>query len=124
MTIATTESTITDHEAAQVDRANATRATPVVIVHGLWLLGDERFRVSLTSDEQVAAARAAQAGGRAHPYGPNCPWHAGQHGLELASRGCCIRGEYGRTLRWPALGRGATGHQLKAADATVRGLRR
>ena len=38
MTIATTESTITDHEAAQVERANATKATPVVFVHGLWLL--------------------------------------------------------------------------------------
>jgi pimeloyl-ACP methyl ester carboxylesterase len=38
MTTATTESTITDHEAAQIDRANATKATPVVFVHGLWLL--------------------------------------------------------------------------------------
>jgi len=38
MTIATTERTITDHEAAQVARANALGATPVVFVHGLWLL--------------------------------------------------------------------------------------
>lgn len=38
MTIATTASTITDHEAAQIERANATKATPVVFVHGLWLL--------------------------------------------------------------------------------------
>ena len=38
MTIATTEPTITDHEAAQVERANASNATPVVFVHGLWLL--------------------------------------------------------------------------------------
>ena len=38
MTVATMESTITDHEAAQIDRANATKATPVVFVHGLWLL--------------------------------------------------------------------------------------
>ncbi len=38
MTIATTESTITGHEAAQVERANATGLTPVVFVHGLWLL--------------------------------------------------------------------------------------
>src|SRR2546430_14604471 len=38
MTIATTESTITEHEAAQVQRANASGATPVVFVHGLWLL--------------------------------------------------------------------------------------
>ena len=28
-------------------------------------VGDERFRVSLVSEEQIAAARAAQAGGRA-----------------------------------------------------------
>src|SRR5438876_6671352 len=38
MSIATTESTITGHEAAQVERANASSATPVVFVHGLWLL--------------------------------------------------------------------------------------
>src|SRR5262245_47497281 len=38
MTTATTVSTITDHEAAQIDRANAAKATPVVFVHGLWLL--------------------------------------------------------------------------------------
>ena len=38
MTIATTQSTLTDHEGAQVERANATKATPVVFVHGLWLL--------------------------------------------------------------------------------------
>ena len=30
--------TITDHEAEQVERANATGRTPVVFVHGLWLL--------------------------------------------------------------------------------------
>jgi pimeloyl-ACP methyl ester carboxylesterase len=29
---------ITEHEAAEVDRANASGATPVVFVHGLWLL--------------------------------------------------------------------------------------
>ena len=38
MTVATTEQTITEHEAAQVERANASNATPVVFVHGLWLL--------------------------------------------------------------------------------------
>src|SRR6478672_10495157 len=38
MNIATTERTITDHEAAQVERANASKATPVVFLHGLWLL--------------------------------------------------------------------------------------
>jgi pimeloyl-ACP methyl ester carboxylesterase len=38
MTNATTEATITDYETAQVERANASTATPVVFVHGLWLL--------------------------------------------------------------------------------------
>jgi len=38
MTTATTQRTITDHEAEQVKRANASSATPIVFVHGLWLL--------------------------------------------------------------------------------------
>src|SRR5262245_25622463 len=38
--MSTTASTmpITDHELEQIERANATTATPVVFVHGLWLL--------------------------------------------------------------------------------------
>src|SRR5262245_50477127 len=38
MPTASTETTITEHEAAQVERANASGATPVFFVHGLWLL--------------------------------------------------------------------------------------
>ena len=38
MTVSTTAVTMTDHEAAQIARANAAKATPVVFVHGLWLL--------------------------------------------------------------------------------------
>jgi non-heme chloroperoxidase len=34
----TRATTITDHEVAQIERANATTAAPVVFVHGLWLL--------------------------------------------------------------------------------------
>ena len=30
--------TITEHEAEQIERANATGLTPVVFIHGLWLL--------------------------------------------------------------------------------------
>jgi pimeloyl-ACP methyl ester carboxylesterase len=33
-----TETTITEHEATQVERANASSLMPVVFVHGLWLL--------------------------------------------------------------------------------------
>jgi non-heme chloroperoxidase len=38
MSIATTGRTITEYEAAQIERANASNGTPVVFVHGLWLL--------------------------------------------------------------------------------------
>jgi non-heme chloroperoxidase len=38
MNIVTTEPTITGREAAQIERANAGGRTPVVFVHGLWLL--------------------------------------------------------------------------------------
>jgi pimeloyl-ACP methyl ester carboxylesterase len=37
-TTGTERTTITDDEAGQITRANATRRTPVVFVHGLWLL--------------------------------------------------------------------------------------
>jgi non-heme chloroperoxidase len=46
-------STIADHEAAQVQRANASRLQPVVFVHGLWLLASSWDRW---------AARFEQAG--------------------------------------------------------------
>jgi pimeloyl-ACP methyl ester carboxylesterase len=38
MSAVASERPISDHEAEQVDRANASSATPVVFVHGLWLL--------------------------------------------------------------------------------------
>ena len=38
MNIVTTEPTITEREMAQIERTNASGATPVVFVHGLWLL--------------------------------------------------------------------------------------
>ncbi len=38
MNIVTTEPTITEREESQIERANASGATPVVFVHGLWLL--------------------------------------------------------------------------------------
>jgi non-heme chloroperoxidase len=38
MTTMLSDATITEHEAEQVERANAAGLTPVVFVHGLWLL--------------------------------------------------------------------------------------
>jgi non-heme chloroperoxidase len=73
MSIAATEQSITEREAAQVERANASGATPVVFIHGLWLLPsswdnwvtlfEEAGYVGLTPDwpddpETVEGARA------------------------------------------------------------------
>jgi hypothetical protein len=38
MTSSTVARSISEHELEHIDRANATMATPVVFVHGLWLL--------------------------------------------------------------------------------------
>src|SRR4029453_8166072 len=38
MSTSVSPTTITDRELEQIERANATTATPVVFVHGLWLL--------------------------------------------------------------------------------------
>jgi non-heme chloroperoxidase len=43
--------TITDHETEQVDRANATGLTPVVFIHGLWLLPSSWDRWSAVFEE-------------------------------------------------------------------------
>jgi non-heme chloroperoxidase len=73
MTVASRTTTIAGHEAAQIDRANAANATPVVFVHGLWVLPsswdrwvalfEEAGYVGLTPDwpddpRSVEAARA------------------------------------------------------------------
>lgn len=50
-TTPTTEATITDHEAEQVERANASGRTPVVFVHGLWLLPNSWDRWATLFDE-------------------------------------------------------------------------
>jgi non-heme chloroperoxidase len=38
MSTSVSPTSLTDHEIEQVERANATRATPAVFIHGLWLL--------------------------------------------------------------------------------------
>ena len=56
MTIAIAEPAITDREAAQIERANASNATPVVFVHGLWVLPSSWDRwVTLFEESGYAA---------------------------------------------------------------------
>ncbi len=48
----TTRSTITVHDRAAIDRANASGLTPVVFVHGLWLLASSWERWQALFEEQ------------------------------------------------------------------------
>jgi non-heme chloroperoxidase len=48
--------TITDHEAQQIDKANQTGRTPVVFVHGLWLLPSSWDRWAQAFEEAGYAA--------------------------------------------------------------------
>jgi non-heme chloroperoxidase len=49
--LAQAPATVTDHEAQQLDAANATERTPVVFVHGLWLLPSSWDRWATVFDE-------------------------------------------------------------------------
>jgi non-heme chloroperoxidase len=55
-TAPTDPATINDHEAEQIDRANATGRPPVVFVHGLWLLPSSWDRWAAVFEEAGYAA--------------------------------------------------------------------
>jgi pimeloyl-ACP methyl ester carboxylesterase len=90
MTTATTiDGTMTEHEAAQVARANASRATPVVFVHGLWLLPSSWERwVTLFE----AAGYAAVTPG--WPDDPETVTEAREHPEALAGKGITEIADY------------------------------
>jgi non-heme chloroperoxidase len=77
----TTEPTISEHEAEQVARANASSATPVVFVHGLWLLPsswdrwvtlfEEAGYVALTPGSPDDPETVAEAGERPEVFAGN-----------------------------------------------------
>src|SRR5438309_2212325 len=57
MSASSTEAaTINEHEAEQVERANASGRTPVVFVHGLWLLPNSWDRWAALFEEAGFAA--------------------------------------------------------------------
>ncbi len=49
--LSTDATTITEHESEQVERANATGRTPVVFIHGLWLLPSSWDRWAVVFEE-------------------------------------------------------------------------
>lgn len=57
-TVASGETTLADFEADQVERANASGRTPIVFVHGLWLLPNSWERWSARFEEAGYAAVA------------------------------------------------------------------
>ena len=56
MSVATPEQTISERESAQIERANASNATPVVFIHGLWLLPSSWDRWATLFEEAGYAA--------------------------------------------------------------------
>jgi pimeloyl-ACP methyl ester carboxylesterase len=77
-----TDTAMTDHEAAQVARANRTEATPVVFVHGLWLLPSSWDRwVTLFEDAGYVALTPGW------PDDPETVAEAREHPEALAGKG-------------------------------------
>ena len=89
MTIATTQPTITGHEAAQVERANASSATPIVFVHGLWLLPSSWDRWVTLFEE---AGYVGMTPG--WPDDPETVAEAREHPEVLAGKGICEIADY------------------------------
>src|SRR4051812_2088208 len=54
--VATAKSPLTEHEAAQIERANTSGAPPVVFIHGLWLLPSSWDRWAAHFEENGFAA--------------------------------------------------------------------
>ena len=74
---------ITEHEAAQVERANASSATPVVFVHGLWLLPSSWDRWVTLFEEAGYVALT--------PGWPDDPETVGEAGCFIQSSGEKVR---------------------------------
>src|ERR1051325_6681279 len=78
----TTDTPMTEHEIAQVERANASDATPVVFVHGLWLLPSSWDRW-VTLFEEAGYVALTQA----CPEDPETVAEAREHPEALAGKG-------------------------------------
>jgi pimeloyl-ACP methyl ester carboxylesterase len=82
MSTVASPTTITDHERAQVERANASTSTPVVFVHGLWLLPSSWDRWAAFFEE--AGYVAVQPG---WPDDPETVAEAKAHPEKFAGKG-------------------------------------
>jgi pimeloyl-ACP methyl ester carboxylesterase len=132
----TVERTITDHEAAQVERANVLKATPVVFVHGLWLLPSSWERW-VTLFEQAGYAAVTPG----WPDDPETVTEAREHPEVLAGKGIAEIADYEEAIirrldRKPVIighsfgglltmilaGRGLAGASIAISPAPFRGV--
>jgi len=93
MTLSNTAATMTDHEAVQIDRANASQATPIVFVHGLWLLPSSWDRWVTFFEE---AGYVAVTPG--WPDDPETVAEAREHPEALAGKGITEIADYEETI--------------------------
>ena len=132
----TVERTITDHETAQVERVNVLKATPVVFVHGLWLLPSSWERW-VTLFEQAGYAAVTPG----WPDDPETVTEAREHPEVLAGKGIAEIADYEEAIirrldRKPVIighsfgglltmilaGRGLAGASIAISPAPFRGV--
>jgi pimeloyl-ACP methyl ester carboxylesterase len=95
--------TITEHESQQVQEANATGRTPVVFVHGLWLLPSSWDRWAGAFEEAVRGDRPGAGAPLFQPATANLnPWTEAKVDTKNPDRGplLIISGEKDNTVPW------------------------
>jgi non-heme chloroperoxidase len=136
MSAGSNESTITDHEAEQVQRANASGLSPVVFVHGLWLLPSSWDRwsevfetagyVALTpewpDDPETVAEANAHPEVFAHKSIGQIADHFGEVIGGLARKPAVIGHSFGGLLTQILAGRGLAAVSVAIDPAPFRGV--
>jgi pimeloyl-ACP methyl ester carboxylesterase len=128
--------TITEHEAAQVERANASGRTPVVFVHGLWLLPSSWDRwaelfetagyVALTPGWPDDPETAAQASAHPEVFAHKSIGQVADHFAEivdsLAEKPAIIGHSFGGLLAQILAGRALAAVSVAIDPAPFRGV--
>jgi pimeloyl-ACP methyl ester carboxylesterase len=128
--------TITEHEAEEVERANATGRTPVVFVHGLWLLPsswdrwvtvfDESGYVALTPGWPDDPDTVEEAKADPHVFAHKSVGQVADHFAEiirgLAKKPAIIGHSFGGLLTQILAGRGLAKASVAIDPAPFRGV--
>jgi non-heme chloroperoxidase len=131
-----TTSTITEREAAQVDRANAAGAAPVVFVHGLWLLPsswdrwaslfEEAGYVALTPEWPDDPETVEEANAHPEVFAGKTVGQVAEHYAEvirsLDRRPVVIGHSFGGLLAQMLAGRGLSAATVAIDAASFRGV--